>query len=51
MILIKSHYSPFKIWSSSRLAAQGYIKDSPDGFKLGSFVLEIVSGVTLKIIY
>lgn len=39
------HYSPFKIWSSSRLAAQGYIKDSPDGFKLGSFVLEIDSQI------
>ena len=46
LLNILSHYSPFKIWSSSRLAAQGYIKDSPDGFKLGSFVLGIVSDLT-----
>lgn len=34
--------SPIKIWSSSRLAAQGHNKDTPDGLHLGSFVLQIV---------
>lgn len=41
--LKKRYYSPIKIWSSSRLVSQAFNKDSPDGFHIGPYALEIVN--------
>lgn len=43
------YYSPIQIWSSSRLVSQAFNKDSPDGFHIGPYALEIDSQILFNL--